>query len=532
MIRRLAWVMLAVLGVVFVGLSGIYLYFRYDNYAALRELIRRQAYASLGGDLALDGPVDIEVGDDTRIFLRNITLTNPDPGYLRSIIAIREARIAVPTANAIGRNFTSAEIDLYGVRVEVGRDGAASQAAPPTDLEAAAAARGIDLPGFDAIRAHDVELTLKGIWGRTVRRMGFDMVSIRQQGDGGFQAALRGTPNGLATRMEVAAAPLGDATPGASWRLALQFGDSDLEMLAELRAVRRLFARIAVKSQRIQASDVAALIGPPQMPVAEVKPLLGAEDVIPVGWVNILDASLKAELAEVIWDQATTALSLQGRLESGRLSLAPVVLSLGEGGAQAQASLDMARLPATLTVSANLEQASPALAAPLLGALGPWSGLMDGVFEGQASGDKFGRLARLDGVARLRVLQGQVDPSAHDLAQRESFARLFDSDAPTPVPCLALETAFSKGRLIISNATLVTGLGRMALSGDIDWPAQRYDLLFITAPDDGPERRATRRTQLTGAFGQPAWQEEVLDQRWLALAKPAAACTVAAVAPR
>lgn len=521
--------MLGVLGVVFVGLSAVYLYFRYDNYAMLRELIRRQAQASLGGDLALDGPIDIEVGDDTRIFLRNITLTNPEPGFLRSVIAIEEARIAVPTGQAAGRDFSGAEIDLYGVRVEIARDGADGVPQPPTDLEAAAAARGIDLPAFQHIRAHDVELALMGLWGGS-----FDLVTLVQRPGGGFSADLQGKPGGLDSAVTLEASPLSDATPGAAWRVSARFGGSDIEMLAEIRAVRRLFARIGVESRLLRAADIAALSGPANAPRLEGgKPLFSAADPIPAAWAGIVDASLHVTVARFEWDDATAeTVSLQAKLERGRLAVAPAGAKLGQGGIDASARLDLSALPAALEVSVRMAQASAGLAAPVLGAAGPWQGTLDGSINASAQGATFGALSMLAGQASLRVRQGMVDASAHGMAGRESIARLFYPDQPTPVPCLALEGRFGDGQLALANGTLVTGLGRLAADGAIDWRGRTLDISIVTAPDAGPERLTTRHSRLSGSLDAPVWAEEVLQRRWLAVARPSAACVVAAVAPR
>jgi len=527
--------MLGVLGVLLVGLSAVYLYFRHDDYAMLRELIRRQALASLGSELALKGPIDVEVGEDARIFLRNITLTNPKPGFLRSVIAIREARISLPAHKAVSGDLSAAVIDLFGVDVEVARDGTDGPLPDaPTDLEAAALAHGVDLPPFDRIRAHDVAVIFKGLLGDSVRTLDFALVSLKRYRTGGFRAEMHGAPHGLAATAVVEARPLDEAAPGALWRAHMRFGGSDVAAVAELRAARRLFVRAGIEADHIAIDDVAALFGParPKAPNG-APPLLRRDDRLPIAWLGILDATLHINVARISWgDDVAEALALHGRLERGRLVLSPARLKLGDGGIELSVRLDAASLPAALALSAVAQRASVMSADRLFGAAGPWWGEAEGSLQATARGETLGALARLAGQVSLRVRYGEVDAAAHDLIGHASFARLFHADARTPVPCMALEGRFADGAFQIGNATLVTALGRLAAEGSVDWQSGHLDLRFVTAPDAGPERLTTRRTHLSGTLAAPRWREETLAQRWLALARPSAACVAAAVAPR
>lgn len=447
---RIALVSLALLALL---LAGFYAYIRWDNYNALRDLIAARVERATGQQLSFNGPVSLEMGTDSFLNFRDVVLTNPDWQMIRSTITVDEGRIGLDVPNVVAGGIGTV-VQLNTVRVELDRpEQAADMPVAPPPGTVLSAPDAPPLPKFDELRAERVIVIARNLLGQ--RELQLEQLQVAPETD-------------QRTRMKAAAAGSNDVTlsiltdqidNGRAWTLSVNSPRTQLGMVVEASAGRKLTLRGVADASVLDVSDLNALL--PEDPVkvvAEQKPFFDTAQPLPIGWLKLIKANLDVRLSQVTAGDAFFAqVRLEGRADNGWISFAPFEVKGAQGSMRGFTVFNAASLPADLDISVTADGFAPF---PLSDAQ------LDGRVRLAGSSSTFAAVKRPDGevalfssnlklssLAKLPVLT-QVLPALMQTSQDGALAR-----------CAVLKGPVAAGRMRALSGQLYANAGRLALRG-------------------------------------------------------------------
>ncbi|MEO0412317.1 MAG: hypothetical protein AAF221_10830 [Pseudomonadota bacterium] len=497
---RTGRIALIALGCFAVLLAGLYAYLRWDNYNALRDLIATRVENATGQQLSFNGPVSLEMGADSFLNFRDVVLTNPDWQMIRSTITVDEGRIGLDVPNVIAGGIGTV-VQLNTVKVELDRPQQAADmppAPPPGTVLSAPSAPA--LPKFDELRAQRLIVIARNILGtRELQLENLKVAPETEQRTRMDASALGGSDVNVTVLTD-------EIEGGRAWTLSMKSPRSELDMVVEASAGRKLTLRGMADAKQLDVADLLSLLPHEAAAALEEtqKPFFDQAKALPVGWLQLIKANLDVRLANVVAGAARFDLvRLEGRADNGWISLAPLDVKGRVGGLKGFAVLNAGSLPASIDVSVTADGFAPFV--ETLSAV-------DGYVRLAGTADDFVDVRRPSGDVAIFTSDFAVGTLAGLPLLRQILPYLGDvSGSDETARCAVLRGPVQSGRLRPLSGQLYSNMGRVALRGSAGLFGGAVDIDAAVQPGEGE----VQFVNAIGSLREPAVAPDTKKTPWL-----------------
>ena len=276
-----------------------------------RELIVQQLEAQTGREVAIAGPIDLEVSLSPALALSDVTLSNVPGGSKPQMLAVKRFEAKVALVPLLSRKVQVERIVLSGadILLETDAQGAgnwvfrpagadAGQPAPEPSSPAEGSSE-LSLPAFDDIEVENSILTYRN--GQNGNVTTVQVEKLRAEAPDASQPleiALKGNYNGNPVEAEGTVGPLANLLEGAPAAIdfKLAAAGATMRLIGDLgKTGAEKGTNVVVTAEGSELGQLSALAGTPIPALGPYKASLRIQDDKGVLWANAIDATLGRE---------------------------------------------------------------------------------------------------------------------------------------------------------------------------------------------------------------------------------------------